>query len=191
MSVSEVVMSLELPLRTGRWAFDPLHSAVLFSIRHLGLAKVRGRFDRFEAILDVGPTLAETHVEATIDLDSIDTNNDDRDAHLRSTDFFSTEIHPTMRFVSTEISGADADLLLKGLLTLNGITRPITLDVEFNGLEDFPGQNKRHVGFSATGSLRRSEFGIDFGMLPLSADKLALGDDVKIELDLEFVEPQD
>jgi polyisoprenoid-binding protein YceI len=191
MGVTEVVTLLELPLRTGSWAFDPLHSAVLFSIRHLGLAKVRGRFDRFDATLDIGPTLAETRVEAMIDMDSIDTNNDDRDAHLRGTDFFSTEIHPVMRFVSTQISIAGGDLQLSGLLTLNGITRPITLDVEFNGPEDFPGQNKRYVGFSATGSLKRSEFGIDFGMMPLGVDKLALADEVKIELDLEFIEPQD
>lgn len=190
MSVTDVSTLGALGLRTGQWDVDHSHSAVLFSIRHLGLAKVRGRFDRFNTALDVGPTLAETRVEATIDLDSIDTNNDDRDAHLRSTDFFSTEIHPTMRFVSTQISGADADWQLNGLLTLNGITRPITFDVEFNGLQEFPGQNKRHAGFSATGSLRRSEFGIEFGLMPLGVDKLALADEVKIELDLEFVEPQ-
>lgn len=191
MSVAEATTLRELPLRTGRWALDTAHSAVTFSIRHLGLAKVRGRFDRFDATLDIGPSLAETRVEATIDMDSIDTNNDDRDAHLRSTDFFSTEIHPTMRFVSTVITGADADWQLSGLLTLNGITRPISLNVEFNGLEDFPGQNKRHAGFSATGSLKRSEFGIEFGLMPLGADKLALSDDVKIELDMEFIEPAD
>jgi polyisoprenoid-binding protein YceI len=191
MSVTEVTTLLELPLRTGAWAVDHAHSAVLFSIRHLGLAKVRGRFDRFDASLDIGPTLAETQIEATIDMDSIDTNNDDRDAHLRSTDFFSTEIHPTMRFVSTAITGAGADWQLSGLLTLNGITKPITLSVEFNGLEDFPGRDMRLAGFSATGSLKRSEFGIDFGMMPLGVDKLALADEVKIELDLEFVEPQE
>ena len=191
MSVTEATTMRELPLQTGNWPFDPTHSSVLFSIRHLGLAKVRGRFDRFDVTLDVGSTLAETRIAAVIDLDSIDTNNDDRDAHLRGTDFFSTERHPTMRFVSTQISGADDELQLSGLLTLNGITRPITLDVEFHGVQEFPGLNKRHVGFSATGSLKRSEFGIDFGMMPLGLDKLALTDDVKIELDLEFIEPQD
>jgi polyisoprenoid-binding protein YceI len=181
----------ELPLRIGRWPLDTAHSAVLFSIRHLGLARVRGRFDRFEVALEVGPTLAQTRVEATIDMDSIDTNNADRDDHLRSTDFFSIEQHPTMRFISTGLSGAGDAWLLHGNLTLNGVTRPIALDLEFNGIEEFPGQNRRHAGFSATGSLRRSEFGIDFGMLPLSADKLALGDEVKIELDLEFIEPEE
>jgi polyisoprenoid-binding protein YceI len=129
-------------------------------------------------------------VEATIDLDSIDTNNDDRDAHLRSTDFFSTEIHPTMRFVSTGVTSDGGDWQLSGKLTLNGITRPIILAVEFNGLQEFPGRGVRHAGFSATGALKRSDYGIEFGMLPLNAETLALGDEVKIELDLEFVEPQ-
>ncbi len=191
MSVAEATTMRELPLRTGNWSLDPTHSSVLFSIRHLGLAKVRGRFDRFDVTLDIGSTLAETRVEAAIDLDSIDTNNDDRDAHLRGTDFFSTERHPTMRFVSAHISGADDELQLRGLLTLNGLTRPVTLDVEFHGVQEMPGQNTRRVGFSAAGSLKRSEFGIDFGMMPLGIDKLALADDVKIELDLEFIEPQD
>jgi polyisoprenoid-binding protein YceI len=180
----------ELGLRPGRWAIDYPHSAVLFSIRHLGLAKVRGRFDRFEASLDVGPTLAETRVEATVDLASINTNNADRDAHLRSTDFFSTDEHPEMHFVSQGIRPAGEEWQLQGELTLNGRTRPLSLEVEFNGVQEFPGQGKRHAGFSATGSLRRSEFGIEFGLLPIGMDTLALGDEVKIELDLEFVEPQ-
>ena len=81
----------ELDLRLGTWTVDANHSSVLFSIRHLGLAKVRGRFEKFEATFQVGPTLAETSVTATIDLGSINTNNGDRDAHLRSTDFFSTD----------------------------------------------------------------------------------------------------
>lgn len=188
MSVTEATTMRELPLRTGKWSLDPTHSSVLFSIRHFGLAKVRGRFDRFDVTLDIGSTLAETRVEAVIDLDSIDTNNADRDAHLRGTDFFSTERHPTMRFVSTQISGADDEVQLSGLLNLNGITRPITLDVEFHGVQEMPGETTRHVGLSAAGSLKRSEFGIDFGMI---IDTLALTDDVKIELDLEFIEPQD
>lgn len=191
MSVIDVPTLVELPLRTGAWALDHSHSAILFSIRHLGLAKVRGRFDRFDATLEVGPTLAETRVEATIDLDSIDTNNADRDAHLRSTDFFSTEVHPVMRFVSTGFSGAGSDWRLDGLLTLNGVTKPIGLDVEFNGLQEFPGRDARHAGFSATGTLKRSEFGIDFGIMPLGVDRLALADEVRIELDLEFIEPRD
>lgn len=190
----ETVAPVILPalgLRTGRWVVDHTHSSVLFSIRHLGLAKVRGRFDRFDATLDVGPTLADTRAEAVIDLTSINTNNTDRDTHLRSTDFFSTDTHPTMRFITGTITGAGSDWQVHGELTLNGRTRPITLATEFNGLQDFPGRDLRLAGITATASLRRSEFGIDFGLLPLGADKLALSDDVKIELDLEFIEPKE
>lgn len=191
MSAPAITTAHELGLLPGRWVVDPHHSAVLFSIRHLGLAKVRGRFDRFQTSLDIGPTLAETSVAATIDLASINTNNSDRDAHLRSTDFFSTDEHPEMHFISWGIQPAGEMWELQGEVTLNGRTRPLTLQVEFNGVQDFPGQNTRHAGFSATGSLRRSEFGIEFGLLPIGMDTLALGDEVKIELDLEFVEPQD
>ncbi len=191
MSTATVQISRDLGLRPGRWESDPAHSGVHFSIRHLGLSKVRGRFDRFEAGLEVGPSLATTRVEATVDLASIDTNNADRDAHLRSTDFFSTDDHPTMRFVSTGFEGAGDEWRLTGELTLNGQTRPVTLDVEFHGLQEFPGRNRVHAGFSATGAIRRSEFGIEFGLMPLGAGKLALDDVVQIELDLEFVEPRE
>lgn len=191
MSAPAISVAHELGLHPGRWAVDPLHSAVLFSIRHLGLAKVRGRFDRFETALEVGPTLAETSVSASIDLASINTNNADRDAHLRSTDFFSTDEHPEMHFVSRGIRPAGEAWEMQGEVSLNGRTRPLTLKVEFNGVQEFPGRNVRHAGFSATGSLRRSEFGIEFGLLPIGMDTLALGDEVKIELDLEFVEPKD
>jgi polyisoprenoid-binding protein YceI len=177
-------------LRPGRLLVDDAHSAVLFSIRHLGLSRVRGRFDRFEATLDVGPSLAETRVEATIDLASIDTNNVDRDAHLRSSDFFAVDRHPTMRFVSTAITGTGSRWQIVGDLALNDRIRPIDLDAESHGTQEIPGQNRIYAGFSATGRLRRSAFGIDFGIMPLGTDMLALGDEVEIELDLEFVEPR-
>jgi polyisoprenoid-binding protein YceI len=191
MTTVEAPVAHELGLKPGRWVVDHPHSAVLFSIRHLGLSKVRGRFDRFEATLDIGQTLAESKVEAIIELGSINTNNTDRDAHLRSTDFFSTDQHPEMRFVSTRATSKKGDWVVEGVMTLNGRTRPITLDVEFNGVQEFPGRNIRQAGFSATGSIKRSEFGIEFGLLPIGMDLLALGDEVKIELDLEFVEPAD
>jgi len=188
MGAPTLATTHEMGLIPGRWPVDLLHSSVLFSIRHLGLAKVRGRFDRFDTALEVGPTLAETTISATIDLASINTNNSDRDAHLRSTDFFSTDEHPEMHFVSRGIRPAGEEWELQGELTLNGRTRPLTLRVEFNGVQPF--RDARHAGFSATGSLRRSEFGIEFGLLPIGMDTLALGDEVKIELDLEFVEPK-
>src|SRR5262245_23711625 len=95
-----------LPLTPGHWIVDAAHSSGVFSIRHLGLSKVRGRFAAFDATLDVGETLDDVQVNATIDMASVDTNNADRDAHLRSTDFFGVDRNPTMEFRSTGISGA-------------------------------------------------------------------------------------
>ncbi len=190
MSTTAIDVANELGLIPGVWLLDHDHSSVGFSIRHLGLARVRGRFGGVEARLDVGPSLAATRVEARIDLATIDTGNVGRDAHLRTADFFDTDRHPRMRFASTRIVGFRPDALrLEGDLTLNGRTRPIVLDVEFNGVQVFFQSGKRHAGFVASGTLRRSDFGIEFGLLAIGGDTLALGDEVKIELDLEFVEP--
>jgi polyisoprenoid-binding protein YceI len=178
----------ELQLAPGRWALDKNHSGVSFVVRHLGLSNVRGRFDAFEATLEVGPTLDDVAVTAEVDLSSVDTNNADRDTHLRSTDFFGTDQHPVMTFRSTSVNGAGENYELAGDLTIAGITKPVTLDVEFNGTEVFPADQSTHAGFSATGQIRRSDFGIDFGIIA-GADKLMLGDKVKIELDLQFVAP--
>ncbi len=177
-----------LPLAPGPWTVDKNHSSVLFVIRHLGLSNVRGRFDSFEATLDVGTTLDSVAVTADVELSSVDTNNADRDAHLRTADFFDTENHQVMTFRSTSITGQGEDYELTGDLTIAGVTQPLTLDVEFHGTEVFPGDQSTHAGFSATGQIKRSDFGIDFGIVP-GAEKLMLGDKIKIELDLQFVAP--
>src|SRR3954453_13870080 len=131
MSSTAEQATANVPLAPGRWTLDPTHSSVVFSIRHLGLSKVWGRFEPFDAKLDVGATPADASVEATIDMGSVNTSNPDRDAHLRGTDFFDTERHPTMAFRSLQLTGQDSEWELDGELTINGITRPITLDVEF------------------------------------------------------------
>jgi polyisoprenoid-binding protein YceI len=177
-----------LQLTPGRWALDKNHSGMFFVIRHLGLSNVRGRFDAFEATLDIGASLADVEVSAEVDLSSVDTNNADRDAHLRSTDFFGTDQHPVMTFRSTAVTGAGENYEMAGDLTIAGVTHTVTFDVEFNGTEVFPADQSTHAGFTATGSIRRSDFGIDFGIIP-GAEKLMLGDKVKIELDLQFVAP--
>ena len=181
------VSTTTLPLATGTWALDKNHSGIFFVVRHLGLSNVRGRFDRFDATLEVGRDLETVAVTADVELSSVDTNNPDRDAHLRSTDFFDTENQPIMSFRSTSISGAGENYELTGDLTIAGITKPVTFDVEFNGTEVFPGDQSLHAGFSATGQIKRSEFGIDMGIV--AGEKLLLGDKIKIELDLQFVAP--
>ncbi|MER7010604.1 YceI family protein [Saccharopolyspora sp. NPDC000359] len=172
-----------LPLVAGRWALDPAHSSVGFAIRHLGVSKVRGRFTAFQAELVVGETLADSAITAEVDIASIDTGNRDRDAHVLAPDLLDVEKRPTMSFRSTALSGEGADWTMDGELTIGEVTRPISFTVEFGGVEDvFDGS--RHAGFEATGQIRRSDFGISFGMA-----EAMLGDVVKIQLDVQFVEP--
>ena len=178
-----------LPLTAGSWTVDTAHSSVEFTVRHLGLSKVRGRFRDFTAELAPPCPLDTVGLRAEIALASVDTDNADRDAHLRSTDFFDTENNPQMVFVSRTIADrGDGSYGLAGELTLNGVTRPVELDVEFNGTEDYPLDGSVHAGFSATGVLSRKAFGIEFDV-PLGADKVAIGDKVNLDLEIQFVRP--
>ena len=177
-----------LPLATGEWSVDTAHSGVHFKVRHLGLSNVRGRFNDFSASLVVGETLDDVSVTATVNMASVDTNQPDRDAHLLGTDIFRADLHPTMEFRSTSITGGGDEYQLHGELTINGTTHPVTFPIEFTGVETYPIDGKLHAGFSGEAQLSRSDYGIDFNV-PLGVDKLALGDKVKVELDLQFSEP--
>ncbi|WP_329113202.1 YceI family protein [Streptomyces sp. NBC_01353] len=172
-----------LPLVPGDWAFDPLHSSVGFTVRHLGISKVRGRFNELTAGLLVGDALDTSSITATVALASIDTGNADRDAHVRAADLLDVEKRPTMSFRSTRIAGAGEDWTLEGDLTIGEVTRPITFDVEFGGVVDVPMDGSRHAGFDATGEFRRSDFGLDFA-------PGFLGDVIKVSLEVQFVEPK-
>lgn len=179
----------DLPLNPGAWKLDPAHSGVHFKVRHLGLTNVRGRFNGFDAWLEVGEDLPSTRFGATIDIATVDTNQPDRDAHLRSTDFFSADAHPTMTFESAAIEDlGDGEYVATGDLTINGVTKAVTLRVEFTGVELHPGDGLRHAGFIATTSMLRDDFGIDFNM-PLGVHKYALGKKIDIEIDAQFTAP--
>jgi polyisoprenoid-binding protein YceI len=179
--------AVSLPLAPGRWAVDTNHSSIGFSIRHLGVSKVRGRFTRFEADVVIGDTLDTTTVTATVDVASIDTANADRDAHVLSPDLIDVAKRPTMVFRSTRIAGAGSEYQVDGDLTIGDVTRPVVLAVELGGIEAFPG-GPRHAGFEATTEIRRKDFGIDLAMPP-GVSAVALGDVLKVELDLQLVEP--
>src|SRR4051794_25494772 len=120
---------VSLPLAPGRWAVDTNHSSIGFSIRHLGVSKVRGRFTRFEADVVIGETLDATSVTATVDMASIDTANADRDAHVLSPDIIDVAKRPTMTFRSTGVAGAGSEYQIEGELTIGDITRPVVLAV--------------------------------------------------------------
>jgi polyisoprenoid-binding protein YceI len=179
--------AVALPLAPGRWAVDTNHSSIGFSIRHLGVSKVRGRFTRFDAEVIIGETLDMTTVNATVNVASIDTANAERDAHVLSPDLIDVARRPTLVFRSTRVAGAGSEYQVDGDLTIGAITRPIVLAVELGGIETFPG-GPRHAGFEATTEIRRKDFGIDIAMPP-GVSAVALGDAVKIEIDLQLVEP--
>lgn len=184
MTTTDHSRTTPFPLVPGRWTLDPLHSVVGFSIRHLGVTKVRGRFQRFDAEVLIGDSPAASSVTATVDLASVDTGQADRDAHIRAEDMIDVARRPTMTFRSTAIEGDAGAARVVGELTIGDVTRPLVLEVELGGLAEFPVDGSRRAGLSATGELRRSDFGIAPGFpAPL------LGDVVKIELDLELVEP--
>jgi polyisoprenoid-binding protein YceI len=179
--------SVALPLVPGRWLVDTNHSSIGFSIRHLGVSKVRGRFTRFDAEVVIGDTLETTTVNATVDVASIDTANADRDAHVLSPDLIDVARRPTLVFRSTRLAGAGSEYQVDGELTIGDITRPIVLAVELGGIQAMPG-GPRHAGFEAATEIRRKDFGIEVPMPP-GVSVVALGDVLKVEIDLQLLEP--
>lgn len=174
-----------LPLRSGSWAVDHDHSRVGFTIRHLGVAKVRGQFTDFAADVVVGATPEESSVTATVQLASVDTGNAERDTHIQADDIVDVATRPAMSFASTAITGSDDRWTVVGDLTIGDVAKPLTLDLEIGGVADFPFGGPRHAGIEATGELRRSDYGIAPGF-----PAPVLGETVKIELDLELLEPE-
>ena len=170
---------------TGTWNLDPTHSELSFWVRHLAISKVRGTFERFDATLVTADDLADTTLEASIDVASVNTNQKDRDNHLRTGDFFLTEEFPTMDFVSTSITTDGDDFVLNGDLTLRGVTKPVVLKGEFGGIiTDGYGQTK--AAASATTKINRTDYGVNWNAA-LEAGGFTLGDEVTINVELQLV----
>ena len=187
MTEAVAVRSIEgtaLP-EAGSYELDPSHSVVEFVVRHMGLARVRGRFNEFSGTIEVAEDIHESSARATIDAASIDTRDADRDAHLRSGDFLDVERNPTLEFRSIEVRREGEQWLLDGDLSVAGTTRPVTLAVEFEGGARDPWGNER-VGFSATGKLNRDEFGLTWNQA-LETGGWLVGKEVKLELSVEAV----
>jgi polyisoprenoid-binding protein YceI len=169
----------------GTWDIDPVHSDVSFSVRHMMVSKVRGRFATFSGEIVTGEDVTGSSVTATIDATSIDTNNDQRNGHIRSADFFDVENHPTWNFTSTGVRTDGEDLVIDGNLTIKGVTKPVQLAVEVNGFgPDAYGGTR--AGFTASTSINRSDFGVDIAM-PMDGGGVVVGEKVQITLEIQGV----
>ena len=169
-------------LGVGTWAIDPVHSSIEFSVRHLMVSKVRGNFENFSGAIVVAED-GTPSVTAEIAVDSINTRNEQRDAHIKSADFFEVEKYPTATFTSTGVRANGDDYVLDGEFTLKGVTKPVSLALEFNGVN--PGMGHGEVaGFEASVVLNRKDFGVDLD-LPLETGGTVVGDKVTITLEIE------
>ena len=170
----------------GTWDIDPTHSTVGFSVRHMMVSKVRGYFREFTGEIVTASNPTDSAVTASIELGSIDTRQEQRDAHIRSADFFDADNHPTMTFRSTGVRVEDeADWFVDGELTIKGNTRPVVLALELNGFgPDAYGGTR--AGFTAKTEINRNEFGVDIKM-PMDGGGVVVGDKVTVELEIEAV----
>jgi polyisoprenoid-binding protein YceI len=167
------------------WNIDPVHSEVGFSVRHMMVSKVRGRFTNFSGQLVTGEDPLNSSVTAEIDLSSISTGQEQRDAHIRSADFFEVETYPTMTYKSTGIRVEDGEYVLDGQLTLKGVTKSVPLRLELNGFGPDPYGGVR-AGFTATGELDRRDFNVSFNA-PLANGGVVVADKIALQLEIEAV----
>lgn len=172
-------------MKTTKWAIDPTHSEITFKVKHLMISNVKGEFRTFQANID-GEDFTNSIISANIDASSISTNNDDRDTHLKSPDFFEVEKYPEITFVSKSIKKVDDDeYQLVGDLTIKGTTKEITLDTEFGGYMKDPYGNEK-AGFSINGKLNRKDFGLNWNAA-LEAGGVMVGNEIKINAEVQFV----
>jgi polyisoprenoid-binding protein YceI len=170
-------------LVAGTWTRDVAHSDLSFTVKHLRISKVRGIFKDWDVTVTTGEKISDTTIEASIDVSSVDTGQEARDNHLRSSDFFLVEEHPHMLFKSTSVEADGDDFTVVGDLTLRGVTLPVTLKGEFLGvITDDYGNTK--AGASASTKINRKDFGVNWNAA-LEAGGFTLGDDVTITIDLE------
>ncbi|TQO20242.1 polyisoprenoid-binding protein YceI [Rhodoglobus vestalii] len=169
----------------GTWQIDPTHSTVTFTVKHLMISKVRGSFDDFSGTIVTSQTPTENSVTATIDMATINTNQADRDNHLRTNDFFKIDEFPSATFTSTTVTVDGDDLTIDGNLTLRGVTKPVTLKGEFGGIAtDGYGQTK--AAASASTVINRTDFGVNYNSA-LETGGVLIGEDITLSFDLQSV----
>jgi polyisoprenoid-binding protein YceI len=180
------VLETQLPgYVAGTWTIDPVHSEVGFSVRHMMVSKVRGKFSTFTGEIVTGANPLDSSATAEIDLSSIDTGNEQRDDHLRSADFFDIEKTPTMTYRSTGIRPDGDDFVVDGELTLRGVTRQVPLRLELNGFGPDAYGGVR-AGFTAIGEINRHDFGVSWNAA-IEAGGVVVADKVTLHLEIEAV----
>jgi polyisoprenoid-binding protein YceI len=173
-------------IAAGTYATDPAHTSFGFSVKHLGIATVRGKFNEFEGTLEIGEDLAGARVSGLVKTASIDTGEPQRDEHLRSADFFDAAANPELRYESTSVRQLDEENFeIEGNLTMHGVTAPLTLNAEYLGSEVDPYGNDR-VAFEITGKLERSRWGMKFNAA-LGSGNLMVSDTVKLAIDVSAI----
>jgi polyisoprenoid-binding protein YceI len=172
-------------LVAGTWTIDPVHSEVGFTVRHMMVSKVRGKFNSFSGEIVTGDKLSDASVSVTVEISSIDTNNAQRDEHLRSLDFFEVESHQTMTYRSTGVRADGEDFIVDGELTLKGVTKQVPLHVEFGGVGPDASGGTR-AGFSATAEINRKDFGVNFSAVT-ETGTVVVSDKINIHLEIEAI----
>ena len=169
------------------WQIDTAHTHVGFSVKHMMVSTVRGQFKQYRGSLELDANdFSRSQFAGEIDVASIDTGNADRDGHLRTNDFFDATNHPKITFKSTKIEPkSEGEYVVHGNLTIRGVTKPIALDVEFHGTSKSP-YGKTLAGFSASGTLNRKDFGVNFNAA-LETGGVVVSDKVKLEIEVEAI----
>lgn len=168
------------------WSLDKAHSEIEFKVRHMMITSVKGQFKDFDIqVQSANENLTDAVIELTIDTNSIDTKNEQRDQHLKSADFFNVESFDTIKFKSTNIVSHGDDIDMTGDLTIKGITKPITFDVEFGGIAKDPWGNQK-AGYTITGKINRQEYGLTWNAA-LETGGVMVSDDVKFQAEIQFI----
>lgn len=169
-----------------KWAIDPMHSEIEFKAKHLMITTVTGRFKEFSATVDSeNDDFSDAQISFSADIASISTGNEQRDAHLKSDDFFAADKFPTLTFKSTSFNKDGNDYKLTGDLTIRGITKQVTFDVEYSGIQNDPYGNTK-AGFELTGKIKRKEFGLMWDTVT-EAGGIVVSDDIKIACNIQLV----
>jgi len=169
-----------------KWTIDPTHSEIGFKVKHMMFTNVKGHFDDYSAAIDFNEDLKDANLQFEAKINSINTNNADRDNHLKSADFFDIDQYPTLNFKSTKIEGNGNEYEITGDLTIKGVTKPVKLNAEFSGLMNDPWGNTK-VGLNMNGKINRKDFGLTYNAA-LETGGVLVGEDVNLNAEIQLVE---